>query len=168
MGDASDVTIRIARADEWEAYRDIRLATLRTDPDMFGSRYEDELERTEAWWRERVALPEGGATFVAEVDRRWVGTATGAPWDEVPATLGLFGMWVAPAWRGGGIGERLVRAVLAYAAETDVPWVQLLVAEHAGSARRLYERCGFQDIGERMPIRDVPGAWIGVVMRRRS
>jgi len=159
------VTIRVAREDEWEAYRRIRLAMLKTDPGVFGSRYEDEIERTEDEWRRRTAVPDG-AMFVAEVDGRWIGTANGAPWEGVPGVLGLFGMWVEPAWRGRGIGERLVEAVVGDAGERGFPQVQLLVAEHADVPRRLYERCGFVDTGERTPIRPVPGAWIGVVMRR--
>lgn len=165
MGSPSNaVTIRVAREDEWGAFREIRLATLRADPGVFGSRYEDEVERTEDEWRRRTAFPDG-ATFVAEVDGRWVGTATGAAWERVSDALGLFGMWVTPEWRGRGIGERLVQAVVAFAGERGFPQVQLLVAEPADAPRRLYERCGFVDTGERMPIRDVPGAWIGVIMR---
>jgi ribosomal protein S18 acetylase RimI-like enzyme len=161
-----DVAVRPVREEEWAAFREIRLASLKTDPGAFGSTYEDEADRSEAEWRERTADREGRLTFVAEVGERWVGTATAAPWDGLEDVLGLFGMWVEPAWRRRGVGQLLVRSVLSFARERGVPTVQLLVAEGADAAQHLYAGCGFLDTGERTPIRDMPGAWIGVIMRR--
>jgi GNAT superfamily N-acetyltransferase len=145
-----DVAVRPVREEEWAAFREIRLASLKTDPGAFGSTYEDEADRSEAEWRERTADREGRLTFVAEVGERWVGTATAAPWDGLEDVLGLFGMWVEPAWRRRGVGQLLVRSVLSF----------------ADAAQHLYAGCGFLDTGERTPIRDMPGAWIGVIMRR--
>jgi ribosomal protein S18 acetylase RimI-like enzyme len=56
----------------------------------------------------------------------------------------LWGLYVAPAWRGQGVGLQLLRAVLAHARTLPgVSAVRLGVSESALSARRLYERCGF-------------------------
>jgi GNAT superfamily N-acetyltransferase len=166
-----DLTLRVAAADDWATYRDVRLAALKADPAVFGSRYEDELRRPETYWRQRVVL-EDGATFLAFDGDRCVGTATGAPWfddhgaDPLPGVLGLFGMWVRPDARGRGVGAALVEAVVGFARDHGWSTIQLLVSEGAPVPRRLYERCGFVDTGERVPIRDEPGAWVGVIMRR--
>ncbi|MGZ4132153.1 MAG: N-acetyltransferase family protein [Actinomycetota bacterium] len=159
------ITIRAATLEDRESYRQVRLAALRTDPGAFGSTYEDERRRPEDYWRERTLIADG-ATFLAIAERQAVGTATAAPWDGLDGVLGLFGMWVDPAWRRRGIGERLVREVLAFGRERGYPTAQLWVAEHEEGPRRLYERCGFADTGERPAIRDEPGAVRCVVMRR--
>ncbi|HSD78057.1 MAG TPA: hypothetical protein VLA98_11655, partial [Solirubrobacteraceae bacterium] len=57
------VAIRAATLDDWESYREVRLAALRTDPGVFGSRYEDERRRSDDEWRERTTIA-GGATFL--------------------------------------------------------------------------------------------------------
>jgi ribosomal protein S18 acetylase RimI-like enzyme len=160
-----EVAIRAATLEDWESYRDVRLAALRTDPGVFGSRFDDEACKTDDEWRERTLIADG-ATFLAFADGRAVGTATAAPWNGLDRVLGLFGMWVDPAWRGRGIGERLVREVLAFGRARGYPTAQLWVAEHEEGPRRLYERCGFADTGERAAIRDEPGAFHCVVMRR--
>jgi GNAT superfamily N-acetyltransferase len=159
------VQVRAATLEDWGSYRDVRLAALRTDPGAFGSRFEDEARRGEDQWRERTTIPDG-ATFLALADGRAVGTATAAPWDGLDGVLGLFGMWVDPAWRGRGVGASLVEAVLGFGREHGYPTVQLWVAEDEEAPRRLYERCGFVDTGERRPIRDEPGAFTCRVMRR--
>ncbi|MGE5227838.1 MAG: N-acetyltransferase family protein [Planctomycetaceae bacterium] len=159
-----EVQVRAATLEDWESYRDVRLAALRTDPGAFGSRYDDEVRTTPERWRERAAIAEG-ATFLAFADGRAVGTATAAPWDGLAGVLGLFGMWVDPGWRGRGVGAGLVDAVLRFGRDHGYPTVQLWVAEGEEAPRRLYERCGFVDTGERRPIRDEPGAFTCMVMR---
>src|SRR5262249_53361826 len=56
----------------------------------------------------------------------------------------LWGLYVTAAWRGRGLGERLVQAAVAHARTlAGVSAVRLGVSESAAGARRLYERCGF-------------------------
>jgi ribosomal protein S18 acetylase RimI-like enzyme len=160
------IEIREASEDEWEAVRDLRLRALREDPEAYGSTFERESLRTEGEWRARLS-DAARATFVADADGRLAGTAVAAPWEEVGGPLGLFGMWVDPACRGRGIGARLVHRVLAHARERGESLVQLEVAEPQAAARRLYERCGFVDTGERMKIRDSEERPTGIVMSRR-
>jgi [ribosomal protein S18]-alanine N-acetyltransferase len=51
--------------------------------------------------------------------------------------------------RGQGIGEKLVRAALHESARRGAATVFLEVRPHNQSARRLYEKCGFQVVGLR-------------------
>jgi ribosomal protein S18 acetylase RimI-like enzyme len=60
----------------------------------------------------------------------------------------LFGMYVLPRHRQGGIGRRLVLAVLANARTREgVKLVQLTVTQGNGAAQALYQRCGFVQFG---------------------
>lgn len=55
----------------------------------------------------------------------------------------LYSLAVDPAYRGRGIGERLVRYVLQYLEEHEVHRCFLEVREENATAQRLYERLGF-------------------------
>ena len=60
----------------------------------------------------------------------------------------LFGMYVSPSSRQGGVGRKLVQATLAQAASRQgVKIVQLTVTEGNAAAQTLYERCGFESFG---------------------
>jgi ribosomal protein S18 acetylase RimI-like enzyme len=60
----------------------------------------------------------------------------------------LFGMYVRPAHREGGIGGLLVRSILRHARESGrVEVVQLTVSERNAGAIDLYARCGFVCFG---------------------
>jgi ribosomal protein S18 acetylase RimI-like enzyme len=71
------------------------------------------------------------------VGRLYVDRSTRGPRDVVVDIL------LAPAWRGGGIGGALLRAVQADAAARG-RGVELHVLAWNGGARRLYERLGFE------------------------
>ncbi|WP_400999749.1 GNAT family N-acetyltransferase [Agromyces sp. GXQ0307] len=56
---------------------------------------------------------------------------------------------VAAAARGRGVGEAMVRHILALAASRGIRRVVLNTGEQMGSARRLYERMGFARLEDR-------------------
>lgn len=56
---------------------------------------------------------------------------------------------VAPAWRGRGVGARLLDAALGAAARRGTATVYLEVRESNAVARRLYARRGFAEVGRR-------------------
>src|SRR5215213_3591873 len=67
--------IRRAEPSDWEAYREIRLRSLREEPAAYASQYETEEAFVPQLWRERLAT---GSTFLAfDDDHALVGTATG-------------------------------------------------------------------------------------------
>jgi RimJ/RimL family protein N-acetyltransferase len=143
--------IRIARLvpDDWAAFRDVRLAALAEAPYAFGSTLAYEQGHDEAAWRSRL---DSRAQFaVRDGDGAVIGTAGAL---GAPPVIRLISMWIAPAARGGGLGEALVRHVIAYVRELGARELQLAVALANPGAERLYERCGFRRIGTPFPIRD--------------
>ena len=97
--------VRRVGPDDWEAWRDIRLRSLRDSPDAFGSTYEREAPFTEALWRER--LTQGPRVLVLE-DGEPVALGGGFP---VDAGLMVFGMWTDPAHRGRGHARAILDVV---------------------------------------------------------
>lgn len=108
--------------------------------------------------RASYAVPWSEATFRGLLRRRDAETVV-ADCDGV--VIGYSAFWrvldqgelgnvaVAAAWRGRGLGERLVREMLARAAQHGVREVFLEVRPSNTFARRLYERLHFASVGRR-------------------
>ncbi|HEV7188347.1 MAG TPA: GNAT family N-acetyltransferase [Blastococcus sp.] len=63
------------------------------------------------------------------------------------AACQLQGVWVAPAFRGRGIGTAGTAAVVEYARTSVAPVVSLYVNDFNASARAAYRRVGFREVG---------------------
>jgi hypothetical protein len=56
-------------------------------------------------------------------------------------------VWVAPGYRGRGIGTAGTAAVVEYARTTIAPVVSLYVNDFNTAARAAYEHVGFREVG---------------------
>lgn len=144
----SDVVIRQLAPDDWERFRDIRLAALLDAPSAFGSTYAQSVVYTEHIWRSRLTT---AAMFAAEESGRLIGIAGGLP-PQAGDTALLISMWVDPIERGRGIGEMLVNRVAQWARDEEFLSIKLWVTVGNGAAERLYARCGFGPTGEIQPV----------------
>lgn len=138
--------IRRLRPAEWRTYRALRLAALVDAPHAFGSTLEGELARAEADWRHRLRRR---VLFAAWVDGAPVGTAG---YLREADGAELISMWVDPRHRGRGVGDDLVRAVVAWSERKRCDVLRLWVSEGNRPAERLYARHGFVRTGEVQPI----------------
>jgi GNAT superfamily N-acetyltransferase len=141
--------VRLEPAD-WPAYRELRLAALADAASAFGTTLARERALTPEDWRARI---QRGPTFVARAPRGDVGTATGIQGDE-PGHAELVGMWVHPEWRGRGVGDLLVDAVIEWAAQSGYRGLNLWVSVGNDRAEALYARHGFARTGATQPIRE--------------
>ena len=101
-----------------------------------------------------AAIVGGARVIVAVVDDVVVGAAVAAPSLTEPGVESLLAVGVAPAWRGGGLGRALLRALVEGRAPGTVMEAQVGVAERdvvepadvgvrVAVARRLLEGVGF-------------------------
>jgi GNAT superfamily N-acetyltransferase len=139
----AEALIRRLGVRDWAAFREVRLAALRDVPEAFGSTAADADRLSDDEWRRRLG---DRAVFLAEVGSQGVGLAAGIQADE-SEDAELISMWVAPAWRGHGVGARLVEAVLGWAAGEGFRGVRLWVADGNAPAERRYARHGFSRTG---------------------
>ncbi|GAB2553970.1 GNAT family N-acetyltransferase [Kribbella endophytica] len=138
--------------DDWKAWRELRLAALSDAPSAFGSRYEDWVGAGEDRWRARLSVP-GSYNVIVSVDGAPSGMAGGMPADEED-TRHLVSMWVAPAARGHGLGDRLMGAVETWAHGQGAVAVELSVVQGNDQAHALYLRHGYvltDKLGDLMP-----------------
>lgn len=145
--------VRQIDADEWEAWRTIRLDALRADPDAFASTYEREAAFAESDWRDRLGGETGPAVLAFDGDRP---VGMGAGWCYEPGRLMVVAMWTRPGWRGRGVG-RLVLDVVVGWAEARALLVTLWVVDSNTGARSLYERHGFVANGDTDVLREGSG-----------
>jgi GNAT superfamily N-acetyltransferase len=135
--------------DDWQTFRDLRLAALQEAPYAFGSKFEVEAGASEEQWRDRIA---GWARFAAEVDGQVVGLV-GAGSGEFSGTAALTSLWVDPRFRGRGVGSALIDAVEEWALGQGLSQILLWVTETNQVAERLYERRGFTRTGGVQSVR---------------
>jgi GNAT superfamily N-acetyltransferase len=161
---AAKAEIRRVRADEWAAYRQVRLAALAEAPYAFSSTLAGESARDDAFWQDRAA--HGIPMFIAWQDGEPAGLAGAfvVPDAElppgVPRAWHLVSMWVSPAARGSGLAERLVQAVADAARADGATRLILWVTDVNERARAFYGRMGFQPTGARQLVRpDEPDHW---------
>ncbi len=98
----------------------------------------------------RLVVARGDYGWLATIGDRTVGVAwaqfhpaSSPGYGYVAAGTPELSVSVFPGWRGAGIGERLIRQVLASAADRGLSAVSLSVSPD-NPARRLYSRLGFR------------------------
>jgi DNA-binding MarR family transcriptional regulator/GNAT superfamily N-acetyltransferase len=90
--------------------------------------------------------PKRERAWIAELDGEPVGCVFCVREDETTARLRL--LLVEPRARGLGIGARLVDEVLDFARHTGYQRIVLWTNDVLSSARRIYQRAGFELVGE--------------------
>lgn len=141
--------VRRTTAEDWEDVRDTRLRSLKDAPDAFGASHDDQVAVPDSVWRERAGT--GRIALAYDGGNRPIGIV--GSYRASPTATHLIMMWVAPDRRGSGVAQGLVDAVVDQAVHCDAARrVHLWVTETNPAARRLYERLGFKDTGERVPL----------------
>jgi len=134
-------------AEEHVPLRELRLASLASDPQAFGSTHARERAQTQAYWRRWAAQSEDGTTertFVLLGDEdRWLGLALVRIDHDRPGTAVLGAMWVSPAARGRGGSGVLCEACVAWTIERGMSELTLTVVVDNERARHAYEAAGF-------------------------
>lgn len=138
------ITIRQVVAEDWQAWRQLRLDALRDAPGAFTTKlaeWQGEGD-TEPRWRDRLSAV--AFNVIADLDGKPAGMVSAIQnGDDVE----LISMWVVPFARGRGVGDALVDAVLGWEAIEPTGRVGLCVMEGNDHAAALYRRHGFGDAG---------------------
>jgi len=144
----SDVTVKALGGEDWQAFREVRLAALRDAPESFASTYEDELAYDEDLWRARLARSE--RLLACDGDEP-VGIASLGQAEE-DGVAELFGMWVTPSRRGSGVAWELTHAAALHARAGGQSALKLWVSTDNGRAVAFFSSYGFRPTDQRRPM----------------
>lgn len=149
MPESQAVTVCRLVADEWQAYRAIRLAMLQESPAAFASTHSEAASFDEQLWRQRLA---DNVVILARLGTTPAGSVMYSEYGMTdPGDCALYGMWVDPALRGAGVGRALVEAVIAQATAAGKRRLVLHIVSGNDRAGRLYGRTGFVPTGGTIP-----------------
>lgn len=110
-----DHVFRALTEFDWQAFAEVRLCALRTEPGVFSANHDVEQAKDEAWWRARI-VGDGHQVFAAFAGERLIGTIgvftfSGDPTGET-AIIGM--LYVDPGHRGKDVAKGLLAVVLAW------------------------------------------------------
>jgi len=145
------ITVRRLRLGEGELFKQMRLISLCESPSAFSSTYESALKRTPESWREQADKSAEGpdrATFLLFSEDAPIGIAALYRDLNNIDTGEVVQVWVSPEFRGTGVAETLMEAVLGWASENGFRRVLAGINQGNVRALRFYQRLGFGPVQE--------------------
>ncbi|ANH39619.1 Acetyltransferase (GNAT) family protein [Nocardioides dokdonensis FR1436] len=150
----ADIRIRLLGEDEWQLYREVRLAALTDAPEAFVANVEDEAAQDDDFWHARMRR---ASRIVAERAGEPVGLVGLGRHDDDPEIGEVFGLWTAPTVRGQHVARDLVAAAAQKAAEDGCRLLYFWAGSDNASAVGFASSYGFRPSSERRPVRVADG-----------
>ena len=151
----ADIKVRILHDEEWQLYREARLAALQDAPEAFVARYEDEASYGDDVWRNTMTR---ARRIIAERGEDIVGLVCLGLHNENPETGEVFALWTAPIVRGEHVGWTLVSTAALQAAEVGCRLLYFWAGSDNASAVGFASHFGFRPTAERRPVRVAEGS----------
>jgi ribosomal protein S18 acetylase RimI-like enzyme len=148
MSDIDTLPIQIIElsARKWQEYRQLRLDALKESPQAFSSRYEEQVNRPDEFWKSRLEeAAKGGSSWLlfARSGEKLVGMV-GAARDPVNGLEAeIISMYVLPEARGRGVAGLLMHAILMVLKESGICKACLTVNLDQAPAVHVYKKFGF-------------------------
>lgn len=143
----ADVDIRVLSDDDWQLWRELRLAALTDAPDAFGSTLAQWSGPgdTEQRWRARLA---DAALNLFALHERTSVTMASMLRPDAHGLVEITSLWVAPTARGRGVADSLLTYIEQWRRTTYPHTSTVLEVKTTNSAAlALYRRNGFSDAG---------------------
>ena len=137
------MNIKLVVSDDWNKFREIRLAGLKSDPQAFGGNLTEELERKEPEWRKRLESADR-FFFVAEEQDVFVSMAGAIKIGD--SSWMLVGVYTLHTQRGKRLAQRLVEKVVRKCKHRGAHIIELKVNVDQADAAHVYEKAGFQSL----------------------
>ena len=142
--------IRTLSENDAAIYRVLRLEALRTNPEAFGSSYEETVARPLSATAERLRDPDAFTLGAFEGDAL-IGAVTLVRDQglKMRHRANIYAMYVTPAARGRGVGRALMEEAIRRARQVPgLEQLHLAVVSSNTAARALYDTLGFVVYGQ--------------------
>jgi len=141
--------IRPLAASDAAAFRQIRLQAISDAPSAVWPTYEEEARRTIEETEARIQRTDTQIVFGAFIGAKLVGIAglRREPLEQVRHKALLWGVFISPDRRRGGLARRLFSRVLSFARDEGILQIHLCVNTENVRARHLYHSLGFESFG---------------------
>jgi RimJ/RimL family protein N-acetyltransferase len=144
------IVIREANIADAINFRQLRLDALENSPIAFSADYQKNSNHPSKYWEDLLSPhPDESVIFIGESEGRLIamtGVMRGT-WPKTRHSAWIWGVYVAPPWRGLHIAEEIIHCCLDWARARSVVVAKLGVAAVNTPAIRCYERCGFKRYG---------------------
>ena len=143
------IEVRKSTSDDGPRLKEIRLLSLRDEPDAYGSTFDEAVLYSDDQW---ATMASERNYFLALANDDPVGMSSGGLFPPFPGARWLYGMFVKKEHRGTGVAVDLVRAVANWARQDGSDTLGLHVTRSLGRARAFYSKIGFNDVGTPSPM----------------
>lgn len=141
---------KILTSNDWKILREIRLDTLKSEPQAFSTKYTDEMKKHDSYWIDKLQ-DENDIYIVAIVDNNTVGVVRASFKDsDAPSDTGVIGsLYVKKAFRGVGIAKKLIKNSIKHLeSNRNINRIWLWVRSSQKIAVNLYKKLGFSLVKE--------------------
>lgn len=140
--------VKLALSD-WKEYKELRLDALKQDGEAFGDSFEESAELGDDEWKKEL---ESSKSFMLVAREGKLAIAMAGAYQEDSEKMKhvayIWGVYVKKAYRKKGVGQAIVKALIAeIAADRKIEKIDLNVSTGQLSAVRLYEKLGFEIAG---------------------
>lgn len=137
--------IQLSKKEDWKQFKTIRLEALLAHPEAFGSSFEEESNLSDEEFEQHFKR---NTIFGAIQNNQLVGCAGYFTHSSLKMNhRGLvFSMYIKNEYRGQGIGDTLLKSVIAHA-KNRVVQLHLAVVTTNQMALKLYQKNGFRIYG---------------------
>jgi RimJ/RimL family protein N-acetyltransferase len=146
-----NITIRQINKNDWLEFREIRLKALQSDPKVFGSYYEREVNKSKQDWIDWVGAKHQ-AIFIIYDDETPIGmTGIYIPQDTVTKTTAvLWGSWLESKYRRKGISELMYKARIDWAkSQPEIKRIEVSHRESNVASKYANQKHGFKLLKEK-------------------
>lgn len=137
--------IRLLTQEDWKIWKELRLDALKNVPASFGSSYTEEVNSPDSVFQDHLNK---NAIFGAFADNMLIGSIGFYSLDSLKTKHRgmLWGMYVQSEYRGRGVANSLMEAVISYA-RPRVMQLHLACATSNLGAVKFYQKHGFNIYG---------------------
>jgi RimJ/RimL family protein N-acetyltransferase len=157
------MNIRLLTKQDVPAYRELRLEALQTNPEAFGSSYEESVARTVEQLTETFPVTNNNFIVGAFSETGELVGMVGFYQEKARKMKHkgmVWGMYVTPEYRGKGLSRLLLQELIFKAKKlSDLEQINLVVVSTNDAAKSLYERLGFERFGTEKRALKVDGVY---------